>query len=898
MMAQFSPRRLVANLGSRIANRRFAFAVVAIAMLGAKILHIYAHHQAVSGKKMALWGYSFFAQDTVLLVLIRSTLEPWPAWIPVIVSRLALALSATIATFVLAISIVSSSFFVASGSEMHWRNIGFASDPSSRALLLTGIFSLFLVVGIVLFLSYLLQDFVFAVFGFVAGIITWPVRCLHGIVRGAKRPWHEHFIPAAKSTTAWYSEIPQNDGENGEVSMRGYDDSPEGKSAAVQEEQSDFLTRPARGLHRVLSRLGPRVPGPELLRRLLLALLYLIAAGLLITQVAMFLAQPGESSLSFMSWTPALLPFVDFSHSAPSLRKLKPVFGTGIQTSWDKFTSLADPPKWSWMPKDQKFPGFDDWNKWGKKHYSAAADPLKLSNMDDDLIPSLRDKLAGVPIRHVVLLFLESTRQDVFPMKNNTAFWDRMVESMSNNQLTDEMKERLATLTPTANYLTGDYNDGFEHEEKPVRGGLSMTNAITTATYTLKSMTGSLCGVTPFAVDFNQEASQLIYQPCLPHLFETFSRLDGTSDHKDEKKEKGKKERDADAHEFSSYKWRSRYMQTSTMEYDKSRTLLDKIGFERENVIGREYLRSDDAKFGPITLPLVNYFAFEEEPLQDYIRDAFVTAKEENERVFLTHLTSTTHHSWQMPEDAELSEDMVTLGDGLADISRYLNVEGYGDRWIKRILDILDDEEVADETLVVLVGDHGVSLPENDKVASYYNPHVANDHVPLVLSHPKLPPVTIDDPVVSLQILPTILDLLIETGSLSGKASKAASDLVRNYEGQSMLRPHNTGGASEKGHGDWQFTIINPGGAQLASRDARHPERRLVAPVVSDVEWQYSDIDVDPLEKKTIKSFEFGAFIRQIEKEHGEEVAKWAEEAAFISRWWVEENNNRWLAWY
>ncbi|KAF3060623.1 hypothetical protein CFAM422_010892 [Trichoderma lentiforme] len=53
----------------------------------------------------------------------------------------------------------------------------------------------------------------------------------------------------------------------------------------------------------------------------------------------------------------------------------------------------------------------------------------------------------------------------------------------------------------------------------------------------------------------------------------------------------------------------------------------------------------------------------------------------------------------------------------------------------------------------------------------------------------KLPPINIDDPVSSIQILPTILDLLIETKSLSLSEARAAHDMVQKYEVQSLMRP-------------------------------------------------------------------------------------------------------------
>lgn len=57
------------------------------------------------------------------------------------------------------------------------------------------------------------------------------------------------------------------------------------------------------------------------------------------------------------------------------------------------------------------------------------------------------------------------------------------------------------------------------------------------------------------------------------------------------------------------------------------------------------------------------------------------------------------------------------------------------------------------------------------------------------MSHPKLPYISIDDPVSSIQILPAIMDLLIGTKSLWLSEARAARNMVRNYESQSLLRP-------------------------------------------------------------------------------------------------------------
>jgi arylsulfatase A-like enzyme len=208
-------------------------------------------------------------------------------------------------------------------------------------------------------------------------------------------------------------------------------------------------------------------------------------------------------------------------------------------------------------------------------------------------------------------------------------------------------------------------------------------------------------------------------------------------------------------------------------------------------------------------------------------------------------------------------------------------------------LDLLDEQGVANETLIVFVGDHGISMPENGAVSPYYNPSIGIDHVPLVLSHPLLPAFDIHDAVHSSQILPTILDLLLETGSLNNASRQAASDLVRNYEGQSLIRPLLTKNETT-GQGNWQFVVVNPGRAVVTARDARYPERHLAIPLIDNVEWRLSNVDEDPMEYDSVQSFDFTSFTDVVSRRFGNDVAQWVEEGAFVARWWAEENHKRW----
>lgn len=219
--------------------------------------------------------------------------------------------------------------------------------------------------------------------------------------------------------------------------------------------------------------------------------------------------------------------------------------------------------------------------------------------------------------------------------------------------------------------------------------------------------------------------------------------------------------------------------------------------------------------------------------------------------MFLSHLTSTTHHEFSVPKD-ENTMPLVGNGDW-AMLSNYLNSIGYVDRWLAKIMDILE-EGVADKTLVILVGDHGLSIAEYLSFTPYHNPLITNFHIPLVISHPALPVINIADPVTSIQIPPTVLDLLIETDTFSKCKATAARDMLRNYEGQSLLRPQmNTFGYGE--YLGWQFTIMNPGGSSLAVRNANEPEMRLIVPLHSGSEWHFTDLQDDPHEKQPFGFF-------------------------------------------
>jgi arylsulfatase A-like enzyme len=104
-------------------------------------------------------------------------------------------------------------------------------------------------------------------------------------------------------------------------------------------------------------------------------------------------------------------------------------------------------------------------------------------------------------------------------------------------------------------------------------------------------------------------------------------------------------------------------------------------------------------------------------------------------------------------------------GDGAADTSssaRYDAEVRYTDELLGKFLDGLDRSGMADDTLIVVLSDHGEQFGEHGLTLHGNSLYDTLLHVPLILSAPRLVPEgrRIDTPVSMVDIVPTVLDLL------------------------------------------------------------------------------------------------------------------------------------------
>jgi len=187
-----------------------------------------------------------------------------------------------------------------------------------------------------------------------------------------------------------------------------------------------------------------------------------------------------------------------------------------LPVAFQHIVALGKLKPFMWLP-EPPLPGFEDWHSL-MPHYDDEKDPLRASSSEEKLLPALQGTVQNVSIQNVLLLILESTRKDVFPLKKNTGVWDRLAGTSNDNQVPLPVEQQLASLTPTARYLTGDLESGFVDDRQNIkrggrrfRGGIGAQNAHTTATYTLKSLLGTHCGVMPLVADFNREFTEHIY---------------------------------------------------------------------------------------------------------------------------------------------------------------------------------------------------------------------------------------------------------------------------------------------------------------------------------------------------------------------------------------------------
>lgn len=763
----------------------------------------------------------------------------------------------------------NTSFYVTTGAEIHWRQAKSFTGGGAAALktLLSGLTGFLIVEAILVTATVFAARPIHAFTGGILHVLAWPFRWIGARVRPIFNPLISRFHKPSKG-----SDLP----DPRVYEQIALDDEFHDRS---DEEESDYLLDGREAGRNADRPPAPRDSSPSLLSRKVTErpLTRSIILFIFVAFMTLRACRPPNPVYLYLSGTLPLQSLFEGGGHRES-----PVDATGVPPNRDYlegFSALHPPPHWDWLPKELPG-GFSDWDKNDRNalHYDTTQDPLHINNHDQPVLEEIREKLAdgSVKIKHVIMIKLESTRKDVFPLIKDSFMWKRIAETYKDKKIPNDVVDRLTNWTRTAELMTG-FSNGFNHTDnvfdgRKAYGGVSASNAFTSGTYTLKSMTATFCGVTPLVADFNVEWEHHIYQPCMGHVTEMLSQMpDITSDTDD----------------WTRWPWQSTWMQSVTDSYDKQDKQAPVLGFR--NKITKETMQQPGAKHYPPTEEEVNYYGYPDSELYDYFADLIDDAEAKKERIFLGYLTSTSHHPWGLPH--ELYDTILGSSSGAnGELNKYLNTINFVDRWLSQLLDVLEEKGVANETLIVMAGDHGLSLPNDGGVTPYDNPHIGSFQVPLLLAHPHLPPVEVTAPVTNSQIMPSIMDLLVESKSLSQAGHNAARDILGLYEGQSLIRPLLS---EQDGKKDWQFSVMNTGGSWLAVRSGARPNLRLVIPLVNDVEWRFSDLSTDPDEKSPISKFTLEDLASTLESMYDDDVLEWLWDAAYVTNWYVVENWHR-----
>lgn len=151
----------------------------------------------------------------------------------------------------------------------------------------------------------------------------------------------------------------------------------------------------------------------------------------------------------------------------------------------------------------------------------------------------------------------------------------------------------------------------------------------------------------------------------------------------------------------------------------------------------------------------------------------FIDSLKPGERFFFCEHMSDTHFPWErtpderaaelgFPEGLRIYEADATLPNGgtHSHYKRYLQTITRMDGQIGTILNKLKEKNLYDNTLVVIVSDHGCQWFEHEHM--YYVSHLYEQslQIPMIIKSPGLPAGQVsDEPVLQIDILPTIAEL-------------------------------------------------------------------------------------------------------------------------------------------
>jgi lipoteichoic acid synthase len=144
--------------------------------------------------------------------------------------------------------------------------------------------------------------------------------------------------------------------------------------------------------------------------------------------------------------------------------------------------------------------------------------------------------------------------------------------------------------------------------------------------------------------------------------------------------------------------------------------------------------------------------------------------KDEGKPFLATYFTSATHYPYMVPDgyqEEKYAED--------EDLNRYLNAIRLQDTFLEDLFDQYKELGLYDNTVFVILGDHGEAFGEHGLYTHGNTPHEEALKIPMIIHDPRRfeNGARVEAPVSQLDVLPTIADLLgyeIDGGAYQGNS--------------------------------------------------------------------------------------------------------------------------------